>query len=81
MLALHQIAEAAACNAGVPAYWVGCSCMPKPENIEEDVNPLACLTLLYEESWRSANLLTLLKASVVLDKSYCNKSWHTLKIF
>lgn len=37
MLALHQIAEAAARNAGVPAYWVGCSCMPEPENMEEDV--------------------------------------------
>jgi hypothetical protein len=61
MLALHQIAEAAARNAGVPAYWVGCSCMPEPENMEEDVNPLTCLLLFYEESWQSANLLTLLK--------------------
>lgn len=34
---LHQIADAAARNAGVPAYWVGCSCMPEPENLQEDV--------------------------------------------
>lgn len=35
--ALHQIADAAARNAGVPAYWIGCSCMPEPENLTEDV--------------------------------------------
>ncbi|KAF2028561.1 hypothetical protein EK21DRAFT_101734 [Setomelanomma holmii] len=34
--ALHQIADAAARNAGAMAYWVGCSCMPD-ENIQEDV--------------------------------------------
>ncbi|KAH7089718.1 hypothetical protein FB567DRAFT_568535 [Paraphoma chrysanthemicola] len=33
---LHQIADAAARNAGVMAYWVGCSCMPD-ENMQEDV--------------------------------------------
>ncbi|KAH7392944.1 hypothetical protein BKA66DRAFT_567670 [Pyrenochaeta sp. MPI-SDFR-AT-0127] len=33
---LHQIADAAARNAGVMAYWVGCSCMPD-EQIQEDV--------------------------------------------
>jgi len=35
---LHQIADAAARNAGVPAYWVGCSCMPETENLQEDVS-------------------------------------------
>ncbi|ORY04878.1 hypothetical protein BCR34DRAFT_53798 [Clohesyomyces aquaticus] len=35
--ALHQMADAAARNAGVLAYWVGCSCMPEPENMQEDV--------------------------------------------
>ena len=37
MIALHQIAEAAARNAGVAAYWVGCSCMPEQEHLQEDV--------------------------------------------
>ena len=35
LFVLHQIADAAARNAGVSAYWVGCSCMP--ENLHEDV--------------------------------------------
>ncbi|KAF2855235.1 hypothetical protein T440DRAFT_495809 [Plenodomus tracheiphilus IPT5] len=35
--ALHQIADAAARNAGVIAYWVGCSCMPEPDQMQEDV--------------------------------------------
>ncbi|KAF2471129.1 uncharacterized protein BDR25DRAFT_223590 [Lindgomyces ingoldianus] len=35
--ALHQMADAAARNAGVPAYWIGCSCMPEPDNLQEDV--------------------------------------------
>lgn len=34
--ALHQIADAAARNAGVMAYWIGCSCMPD-DNMQEDV--------------------------------------------
>lgn len=33
---LHQIADTAARNAGVPAYWVGCSCMPDTE-LTQDV--------------------------------------------
>ncbi|KAB2099238.1 hypothetical protein AG0111_0g12567 [Alternaria gaisen] len=33
---LHEIADAAARNAGVMAYWVGCSCMPDNQ-LEEDV--------------------------------------------
>ncbi|KAF1831692.1 hypothetical protein BDW02DRAFT_39381 [Decorospora gaudefroyi] len=33
---LHQMADVAARNAGVTAYWVGCSCMPD-DQIEEDV--------------------------------------------
>lgn len=37
LMALHQIADAAARNAGVMAYWVGCSCMPEPEQLQEDV--------------------------------------------
>lgn len=35
--ALHQIADAAARNAGVIAYWVGCSCMPDPSEMTQDV--------------------------------------------
>lgn len=35
--ALHQISDAAARNAGVMAYWVGCSCMPEPDQMQEDV--------------------------------------------
>ncbi|GAO18681.1 hypothetical protein UVI_02058970 [Ustilaginoidea virens] len=34
---LHHIAERAAREAGVPAYWVGCSCMQDKEEIEDDV--------------------------------------------
>ncbi|KAF2878579.1 hypothetical protein BDV95DRAFT_624977 [Massariosphaeria phaeospora] len=34
---LHQIADAAARNAGVLAYWVSCSCMPDQEHLQEDV--------------------------------------------
>ncbi|KAI4682930.1 hypothetical protein J4E81_009554 [Alternaria sp. BMP 2799] len=33
---LHQMADVAARNAGVIAYWVGCSCMPDNQ-LEEDV--------------------------------------------
>ncbi|KAK0712119.1 hypothetical protein B0H67DRAFT_493156, partial [Lasiosphaeris hirsuta] len=35
--ALHKIAETAARNAGLPAYWVACSCMRNPEELESDV--------------------------------------------
>ncbi|KAH8712194.1 hypothetical protein GQ44DRAFT_830056 [Phaeosphaeriaceae sp. PMI808] len=34
---LHQIADAAARNAGVMAYWVGCSCMPDAASLQDDV--------------------------------------------
>ncbi|KAF8858805.1 hypothetical protein BDZ45DRAFT_621946 [Acephala macrosclerotiorum] len=34
---LHDIAEVATRRAGLSAYWVGCSCMPEDDNIEEDV--------------------------------------------
>jgi len=33
---LHQMADAAARNAGVIAYWIGCSCMPDGQ-LQEDV--------------------------------------------
>jgi hypothetical protein len=36
---LHQMADVAARNAGVIAYWVGCSCMPDNQ-LEEDVSGL-----------------------------------------
>ncbi|KAF2129101.1 hypothetical protein P153DRAFT_397288 [Dothidotthia symphoricarpi CBS 119687] len=35
-IALHKMADAAARNAGVSAYWVGCSCMPD-DQLQEDV--------------------------------------------
>jgi hypothetical protein len=35
--ALLDIAEAATRNAGLAAFWIGCSCMPEPQNMEEDV--------------------------------------------
>jgi hypothetical protein len=38
---LHQMADAAARNAGALAYWVGCSCMPDQNELQEDV----CLLL------------------------------------
>lgn len=38
--ALHQIADAAARNAGATAYWVGCSCMPDKETLQDDVRIL-----------------------------------------
>ncbi|KAJ4378681.1 hypothetical protein N0V86_005552 [Didymella sp. IMI 355093] len=37
LMALHQMADAAARNAGVMAYWVGCSCMPDQDQLQEDV--------------------------------------------
>jgi hypothetical protein len=33
---LHQMADVAARNAGVTAYWVGCSCMPDNQ-LQDDV--------------------------------------------
>ncbi|KAL5117062.1 hypothetical protein ACEQ8H_005021 [Pleosporales sp. CAS-2024a] len=35
--ALHEIADAATRNAGAIAYWVGCSCMPDPAEMTQDV--------------------------------------------
>jgi hypothetical protein len=37
MDALLHIAEKATRRAGLSAFWIGCSCMPDPANIEEDV--------------------------------------------
>lgn len=37
MQALHHIAEKAARDAGLPAYWIGCSCMPETTKVHEDV--------------------------------------------
>ncbi|KAF1917911.1 hypothetical protein BDU57DRAFT_555651 [Ampelomyces quisqualis] len=37
LMVLHQIADAAARNAGATAYWVGCSCMPDPSELTQDV--------------------------------------------
>jgi len=45
MRALHQIGDAAARNAGVPAYWVGCSCMD-PNDLRDDVRVIFCSRLL-----------------------------------
>ncbi|KAH8646611.1 hypothetical protein BGZ60DRAFT_535595 [Tricladium varicosporioides] len=35
--ALHQIAERAARDAKLPAYWIACSCMPDVSEVENDV--------------------------------------------
>jgi hypothetical protein len=35
--ALHQIARRAVRAAGVPAYWISCSCMPNRDQVEDDV--------------------------------------------
>lgn len=40
METLHHIAEKAARDAGLPAYWIGCSCMPEMAKVHEDVGPL-----------------------------------------
>jgi hypothetical protein len=37
-IALHRIAERAARDAGVQAYWIGCTCMPEREKIHDDVS-------------------------------------------
>ncbi|KAL4737205.1 hypothetical protein BDV11DRAFT_216837 [Aspergillus similis] len=34
---LHSVATTAVRGAGVPAYWISCSCMPDPEELSEDV--------------------------------------------
>lgn len=34
---LLQLAEKAARNAGVSGFWIGCSCMREPEQVEDDV--------------------------------------------
>lgn len=39
LYALHKIADTAARNAGVHAYWIGCSCMPEKQSLEDDVCP------------------------------------------
>lgn len=36
-LLLHEVGEHAARAAGVPAYWVGCSCLGDPSQVEENV--------------------------------------------
>jgi len=36
--ALHMIAETAARQAGIPAYWVACSCMRNENELESDVS-------------------------------------------
>lgn len=46
-MALHQIADAAARKAGVMAYWVGCSCMPEPDKVEEDVSQMSIVLPIY----------------------------------
>lgn len=38
--ALHHVAESAARAAGVPAYWIACSCMRNPDELEADVSLL-----------------------------------------
>ncbi|KAH7323492.1 hypothetical protein BKA65DRAFT_567230 [Rhexocercosporidium sp. MPI-PUGE-AT-0058] len=37
MESLHQIAERATRDAQLSAYWVACSCMPDPSELEDDV--------------------------------------------
>lgn len=37
MKTLHRIAETATRAAGKAAYWIGCSCMPEEDELEEDV--------------------------------------------
>ncbi|KFY49704.1 hypothetical protein V496_09854 [Pseudogymnoascus sp. VKM F-4515 (FW-2607)] len=41
MEALHHIAERAARADGVPAYWIGCSCMPDDDQLTEDVHRIS----------------------------------------
>lgn len=39
---LYQMADAAARNAGVQAFWLGCSCMPDQETMQDDVCTICC---------------------------------------
>ena len=41
MKALHDIAEKATRDAGIPAFWVAGSCMPSDANLEDDVYRIA----------------------------------------
>jgi hypothetical protein len=41
MDALHLIAQRAARAAGVPAYWIGCSCMPDEDQMTEDIHRIS----------------------------------------
>jgi hypothetical protein len=55
---LHQMADAAARNAGVAAYWVGCSCMPDPNELQEDVSiPISPSDRIFRMEMRSARSL------------------------
>lgn len=46
MMALHAIAEEAARQAGLPAYWVASSCMSEdPNQVESDVSAFAFVPL------------------------------------
>lgn len=38
MMALHHIAETACRAAKLPAYWIACSCMRDPAELESDVS-------------------------------------------
>jgi hypothetical protein len=46
MRALHRIAEAAARQLRIPAYWVACSCMRSEEELEADVCTVSSSSLL-----------------------------------
>jgi hypothetical protein len=41
---LHQVAERAARAEGLPAYWISCSCMPDPDQLQDDVWKLRLCT-------------------------------------
>jgi hypothetical protein len=45
--ALDQIADAAARNAGVSAYWIGHCCMPDGEHLEDDVGTILNLLIFF----------------------------------
>jgi len=46
--ALDRIADAAARNAGVSAYWIGHCCMPDGEHLEDDVGAILDLLILFD---------------------------------
>ena len=56
LMALHQIADAAARNAGAMAYWVGCSCMPEPDQMQEDVSVVLAWSCIRSHSLGLSNL-------------------------